>query len=170
VAWSHSIWGWQLTISHAGLTVFWSVLAKAWLSILVLILLTSTTSMTLLLLAMEKLKVPQPLITTISFMYRYVFILEDEVMRMRQARDSRNLGSRRLWQIKVVGHMIGTLFIRAYERGERTFAAMLSRGFDGRMHTLHRPTLKRADIQFATIVIASVISVRMLDFGLGLMR
>ena len=112
---------------------------------LAFILLTSTTPLPHLLLAMEKLKVPQALVMTTSFMYRYIFILEEEVMRMRQARDSRNFGGRRLWQIKVVGHMVGTLFIRAYERGERVYAAMLSRGFDGQVRALHCLALRRAD-------------------------
>ena len=55
-------------------------------------------------------------------MYRYIFILMDEVMRMRQARDSRNFGGGRQRQVQTVGNMIGTLFLRSYERGERVYA------------------------------------------------
>ncbi|GAJ02568.1 unnamed protein product, partial [marine sediment metagenome] len=57
---------------------------------------------------------------------------------MKQARDSRNFGSSRLRQLRTIGNMVGTLFIRSYERGERVYAAMLARGFDGQCRTLKR--------------------------------
>jgi cobalt/nickel transport system permease protein len=33
--------------------------------------------------------------------------------------------------------MVGSLFLRAIERAERVYAAMLSRGYDGRVRSLH---------------------------------
>ena len=84
----------------------------------------------------------------LSFMYRYLFVLVDETMRMKQARDSRNFGGGRLWQIRTIGNMIGTLFIRSYERGERIYAAMVARGFDGQTQTLDCLNFRRADACF----------------------
>jgi cobalt/nickel transport system permease protein len=34
--------------------------------------------------------------------------------------------------------MVGSLFIRSYERSERVYAAMLARGFDGTVRGLER--------------------------------
>jgi cobalt/nickel transport system permease protein len=68
-----------------------------------------------------------------SFMYRYSFILIDEMHRMKRARDSRSFGGRSFWQTQVIGHMIGTLFLRSFHRGERVYLAMLSRGYHGTM-------------------------------------
>jgi len=68
-----------------------------------------------------------------SFMYRYSFILIDEMYRMKRARDSRCFGGRWFWQSKIIGHMIGTLFLRSFHRGERVYLAMLSRGYHGTM-------------------------------------
>ena len=45
--------------------------------------------------------------------------------------------------------MTGTLFIRSYERGERVYAAMLARGFDGHSRTLNQLNLKPADVYFS---------------------
>ena len=84
----------------------------------------------------------------LSFMYRYIFVLVDEVMRMKQARDSRNFGGRRLWQLRTIGNMIGTLFIRSYERGERVYAAMMARGFSGHTRTLENLSFRPADALF----------------------
>jgi len=139
---------WRLTVTDSGLEVLWAVLTRAGLSILSLILLTSTTRMTVLLRGMEQLRLPRVMVMILSFMYRYIFVLADEVMRMKRARDSRNFGGRRLWQLRTIGNMIGILFIRSYERGERIYSAMLSRGFDGHSRTLHTLRFRRADALF----------------------
>ena len=149
VAGSYNIWLWQVSVTYSGLQVLWNILAKAWLSILSLILLTSTTKMTNLLKGLEQLRMPKLMVMILSFMYRYIFVLIDEVMRMKQARDSRNFGGGWWWQLRTIGNMIGTLFIRSYERGERVYAAMLARGFDGRSRTLNRLSFKPADAYFA---------------------
>jgi cobalt/nickel transport system permease protein len=148
VAGSYNLWLWQVSVTHSGLQIMYNILAKAWLSILSLILLTSTTRFSNLLKGLEQLRLPKVIVMLLSFMYRYIFILVDEVMRMRQARDSRSFGGRRLRQIGVMGNMIGTLFIRSYERGERVYAAMMARGFDGHSRTLDRLHFSRVDVCF----------------------
>ena len=160
VAGSYNIWFWEVTVTHSGIQVFLNILAKAWLSILSLILLTATTRFSHLLKGMEQLRLPRIMVMILSFMYRYIFVLVDEVMRMKQARDSRNLGGGRLRQIRTVGNMIGTLFIRSYERGERVYAAMMARGFDGQTRTLEKPVFGQRDLLFVVIlglVLASAI-------------
>ncbi|UCG55196.1 MAG: cobalt ECF transporter T component CbiQ [Dehalococcoidia bacterium] len=150
LAFVFDIWRWHLSVTHNGLELLWSILAKSWLSILSLILLTSTTGFASLLKGLERLRMPRVMVMLLSFMYRYIFLLTDETMRMKQARNSRNFGSGRLRQISTVGNMIGTLFIRSYERGERIYAAMVSRGFDGHSRTLDRLRFNRTDIYFIT--------------------
>jgi cobalt/nickel transport system permease protein len=148
VAGSYNIWLWQVTVTYSGLQVFWNILAKAWLSILSLILLTSTTRFSSLLKGLEKIRLPRVMTMILSFMYRYLFVLVDEVMRMKQARDSRNFGGGRLRQLRTIGNMIGTLFIRSYERGERVYAAMVARGFDGQTRTLESLSFRQVDAYF----------------------
>jgi len=145
---SYNIWLWQVSVTYNGLQVLVNIVIKAWLSILSLILLTSTTKLANLLKGLEQLRMPRVMVMILSFMYRYIFVLVDEVMRMKQARDSRNFGGKRLWQIRTVGNMIGTLFIRSYERGERVYAAMLTRGFDGQTRTLDHLNFRPADAYF----------------------
>ncbi len=141
---------WNISITREGLLLFSSVLIKSWISVTNLILLTSTTSFSRLLKGMERLHMPYLLVMLLSFMYRYIFILTDEVMRMKQARDSRNFSGSRGWQLKTIGNMIGTLFIRSYERGERVYASMMSRGFDGQSRSLDSLAFTRLDALFGT--------------------
>jgi cobalt/nickel transport system permease protein len=105
---------------------------------------------------------PRVMTMILSFMYRYLFVLVDEVMRLKQARDSRSFGGSRWWQLRVIGNMVGTLFIRSYERGERVYAAMLARGFDGHSRTLNRLNFKPVDayfgISFALVIILTALA------------
>jgi len=145
---SFNIWHWQVSITDEGLLFSWNVLIKAWLSVLSLTLLSSTTQFSELLKGLEQLRMPRVLVMTLSFMYRYIFVLIDEVIRMKQARDSRNFGGKRMWQLKTIGNMVGTLFLRSYERGERVYGAMVARGFDGKTRTLSNLRLARHDLYF----------------------
>ena len=163
VAGSYNIWLWQISVTYSGLQVFWAILTRAWLSILSLILLTSTTKFSSLLKSLEQLRMPRVMVMLLSFMYRYLFVLVDEMMRMMQARDSRNFGGRRLWQIRTIGNMIGTLFIRSYERGERVYSAMMARGFDGQTRTLESLNFRQLDVVFGislglVLILATVLN------------
>jgi cobalt/nickel transport system permease protein len=157
VAASISLGSWHITLSEPGLEVFRNVLVKSWLSIITLVMLAATTSINSLLKAMEELKMPSIMVMLLSFMYRYIFLLTDEVLRMKQARDSRSFGGSRMWHIKTIGRMIGTLFIRSYERGERVYAAMAARGFDGQGRSLTGLAFSRADGVFGVAVASLVI-------------
>jgi cobalt/nickel transport system permease protein len=66
-------------------------------------------------------------------MIRYVDVVAEDMRRMKVARESRGYDPRWLWQARALGASIGALFIRSYERGERVYLAMLSRGYVGRV-------------------------------------
>jgi len=108
------------------------ILIKAYLATLCMILLSSTTKFNHLLKALQALRIPKIMILILSFMYRYIFILLDEVLRMKRAMASRQAGrASRLFEIKTLAGLIGALFVRSYERAERVYCAMCSRGFTG---------------------------------------
>ncbi len=138
VVWTWHPFSWELSVTDEGLYLFGAVVMKAWLSVMISGLLVATTPFQDLLQAMRSLRVPSVLTATISFMYRYLFVLVDEAMRLQTARAARSVGSGRTlgWRARVLGGMIGSLFIRSYERSERIYAAMLSRGFAGEFRTL----------------------------------
>ena len=159
VATTVNLWGWHISFTRNGLELMGSILTKSWLSILSLIALTSTTGFAEMLKGMEKLRVPGVIVMLLSFMYRYLFLLTDEIMRMKQARDSRGIGGKRLWQVKTAGNMIGTLFIRSYERGERVYASMVARGFDGHSRILENLHFRRMDAVFITVLSLALVAI-----------
>ena len=127
VLWS---WGW-LQITTEGLTVLGSVTLKVLLSLLTLNVLILTTSIPALLHALTVLRTPPLLVAILASMYRYIGVLMGELNAMRRAAAARNFSGSNRWQRLVVGNMIGALFIRTYERGERVYQAMLARGYTG---------------------------------------
>jgi len=113
-----------------------AILARESLAFLGTILLLQVTSFPALLVGLRRLGVPATLVATLHFMYRYLFVLTDELDRMVQARRARSF--RRpggLGWLSLVS-LIGVLFLRTFERGERVHAAMLARGWDGTLRTL----------------------------------
>lgn len=138
----------NLPVSYQGAMLFVSIVIKAGLSIIAMTLLMASTDFSCLLKALEKLRVPAVLIMIISFMYRYVFVLEDELMKMRLAKDCRTVGGSRWFHLKAQANMLGVLFIRAYERAEKVYLAMCARGFDGQMRTLYEYKVTAKDMFF----------------------
>jgi cobalt/nickel transport system permease protein len=142
---------WRLVATDAGVLRFTSVVVRSWLSIQMAILLTATTQFPDLIHALRHLRVPAPLVAVISFMYRYLFVLVDEVMRLLRARDARSAyhqsggKSPLIWRARVAGNMAGQLFLRSYDRSERVYAAMLARGYQGQLLTLNPHEMKRMD-------------------------
>jgi cobalt/nickel transport system permease protein len=105
---------------------------RAVLCLMLLILLTNTTRFVELLRGLRKLGCPQILVMNLSFLYRYLFVLTEEAMRMKQARDCRRFRRAPFREeLKVLSSMLGTLLIRSFERAERMHGAMLSRGYSG---------------------------------------
>lgn len=103
---------------------------KGMLSASIFIILVSTTRFTALLDVLRAARMPRPVVSTLSFMYRYVFIIMDQGMRMQRARETRYFGGFYGRQAGVFANMISSLFVRSFERGERVYNAMLMRGFD----------------------------------------
>jgi cobalt/nickel transport system permease protein len=147
-----------------GLIKFGSILLRSWLSVQAAILLVATTRFPDMIHAFEHLRVPVVLTTIVSFLYRYLFVLTDEVMRLLRAREARSAtvagyrsGRNVAWRARVTGNMAGQLFLRSYERSDRIYNAMLARGYTGQMRTLNPHVMKNSDWSFATLSIVIIL-------------
>lgn len=121
------------SLSVDGSWAAWNVFAKASLGATASIIVTATTSTTALIAGLGRLRVPAVLVAIVSFMFRYLDLLSDELGRMRLAMVARCHDPRWLWQVRPVASSAGALFVRSYERGERVHQAMAARGFTGTM-------------------------------------
>ena len=87
--------------------------------------------------AAQALWIPGPLVQVAVLTYRYVFVFNAELSRLRIALRARGYHNRvSLHSYRTAGHVAGVLLVRGYEQGERVGHAMRCRGFDGRFHSL----------------------------------
>lgn len=151
---------WGFLISGGWLTAA-DIAIKFALGVLALTAMMCTTPFALLLEAARRMRAPRMLVVQLGFLYRYIFVLIDEAMRIRRGRDFRGAAeapvSRRL---AAVGGIIGSLFIRTLERSERIGAAMGARGYRGEPHSLHRLRFRLADAVFLAGVAAYLLGCR----------
>jgi cobalt/nickel transport system permease protein len=146
------LWSWgPLQITTVGLTVLGSVTLKVLLSLCLVNILILTTSIPALLNAFIALRMPPLLVAIMASMYRYLGVLMAELNAMRQAAIARNLMANNLATRLIIGHIIGSLFIRTYERGERIYQAMLARGYQGLPPVETVPPLRKWDVFALTI-------------------
>lgn len=156
-----SVLRWRLAITDVGALRFANVMVKAWLSALLAITLVTTTHFLELARAMRSLGIPLVLTSVILLMYRYLYVLVDEAQRLIRAREARTAsaedgreGGSIFWRAQVTGRMIGTLFLRTYERSERIYQAMLARGFNGEIRVLRPARVGRHDLACGSLGLA----------------
>jgi cobalt/nickel transport system permease protein len=159
-----------LTLTVEGSVRFLSLLLKSWVSVQIAILLTVTTAFPDLLWGLRALRIPRPLISIVSFMYRYMFVLADETLRLMRARAARSgvgagkSGGSLAWRGRVAGGMVGNLTLRAFERSDRIYDAMVARGFQGEIKTLAPPQLTDLDRNVAVGWVTGLAMIALIAF------
>ena len=124
--------GW-FEVSRDGLWSAWGIIAKATIGASASIVLVATTEVPGILRGMRTLRVPSVIVGIAGFMVRYLELIADELGRVRQAMVARGHDARWIWQARPLATAAGSMFVRAYERGERIHSAMVGRGYTGEM-------------------------------------
>jgi cobalt/nickel transport system permease protein len=158
----------SLYYSPAGMERFLSIAIKSWISVQAAILLSATTRFPDLLAALRQLGVPRLLVAVTGLMWRYLFVMFEEVTRLLRARSSRSAtpvsggktGGSLLWRARVAGGMAGSLFLRSLERSDRVYAAMLARGYSGDPPVFAATPLTGTDrriLIFGAVILAAIL-------------
>lgn len=173
---------WTLIASVEGLERFISIALKSWLSVQAAIVMAACTPFPELLQAMRAVGIPRLLVAMFGLTWRYIFVLVDEALRLMRARAARSgvnpdfsppestsgqrERSRRahegggiVWRAQVTGGMAGSLFLRGFERSDRIYTAMLSRGYDGEVRLMPLPVLSGISklILFAGLLLLGIL-------------
>ncbi|MBU7007045.1 cobalt ECF transporter T component CbiQ [Phosphitispora fastidiosa] len=134
---SLEIQGWEIKIYGEGLILGTTVLLRIISSVSILLCLSLTTPVHELGYALIWFRIPRVIVEILLLTYRYLFVLWDEGMRIRQAQamrlgypDWRNPAG---WKkaVNSTSTLMAMVFIRAYDRAENTFSAMQIRGYNG---------------------------------------
>jgi len=114
--------------------------------------LLSTSSVFALNHAMAHMKLPTKLINLFFFSWRYLHVLEEEFHNMRRAAFARGFEpTTSFFTYKTYANILGGLFVRSMDRGERVYRAMVCRGFNGTFPLLSHFHLHSRDLLAAAI-------------------
>lgn len=118
----------------------------------------ATTSINQILSSLKTLKVPDIFLETFLLIYKYIFVINDDGLKLRDAQMVR-LGYKDFkTSIKSMGTLWGALFLKSINRGEKIVDALNIRGYNGRIfYPSQLESLKILDITI--LIIAGVFPV-----------
>jgi cobalt/nickel transport system permease protein len=148
----------------SGWISFLSIMLKFILTISAALILIATTSFPGVCRALHKLGVPALFTSQLLFLYRYLFVLAEETMRMMRARDMRSFRNHGP-SIRTAARLIGVLFMRTVERSERIYNAMLCRGFQGDFPAVRAGRFSMRDAVFIFVSSAALIALRVYNIS-----
>ena len=114
----------------------------------------ATAELTHTLQGFASLGLPPSLTQMILLCHRYLFVFQQEITRMQRAMRVRGfVPGTNLATLRTTGNGLGMLFIRSFERTERVYEAMLSRGYQGAFPATSREKITTGDLAKAAISI-----------------
>ena len=128
----------SLNVSGGWLS-FGSIMVRFVLTVSAALILVSCTGIHRLCAGMERMGVPGVFAMQLLFLYRYFFVIGDEGLRMKRSVEIRSSHARALG-LRVYGQLIGHLLLRAMDRAQRIYRAMVARGFDGEIRMIQPAT------------------------------
>ncbi len=127
-----ALWIGPLAVGGGWLS-FVSILLRFALTVGAAMALIAVTSFDGLCHGMRQLGMPRALAIQLLCLYRYIFVLVEEALRLSRARALRSFGGRGLG-MKTYGSLAGHLLLRTLDRAARIHLAMRCRGFSGEFH------------------------------------
>lgn len=128
---------------------FLSITLRFILTVTAALILVATTGIDAICAALLRMGVPKVVVTQLLFMYRYIHVLLDELIRVIQAYGLRSFHGEKL-RFRVWGSLIGQLLMRTMDRARRIYSAMLCRGFDGEIRMVRTHNISGADLIYIT--------------------
>jgi len=141
-----SFWEWHLIGYEDGLAHGLLIMFRVVGGVSLILLLSLSTPTNKLFLAASWFRVPKIFIELTLLVYRYIFVLIEEVVAIRDAQKVR-LGYHNWHQsIRSLGVLGGSLILRAYDRAGRVYEAMSARGYSGSLPIEYTEPFSRKDL------------------------
>lgn len=145
-----------LTISERGVRAAALIGCKGVAIVTFVLVLLTAAPFHVTMQAAHSLHVPGLLVHLTLLSYRYLFVLSNELARLRTALRVRGFRSRMTaHSYRTVAHVAGALLVRSHERAERVGHAMRCRGFDGNFRSLVEFRTTPADVLLFVLLAGS---------------
>ncbi|PLX92362.1 MAG: cobalt ECF transporter T component CbiQ [Desulfuromonas sp.] len=130
-----------------GWVSFLSILLRFSLTISAALILIATCSFPGICMALNRLGTPRIFTVQLLLLYRYLFVLSEEAIRLVRGRALRSVDRRGL-TLRMFAQLLSQLLLRTLDRAQRIHLAMLCRGFDGNIRVRRTLTIGRREILF----------------------
>jgi len=154
-----------LDISMEGVVLSGQITLKSNAIMMAFLALATTMTTATLGHALTRLRVPGALVHLLLMTYRYLFVLEQEYLRLLRSAKIRGFqpGSN-LHTYRTYAHIVGMLFVKASNRAERVHHAMLCRGFSGKFYSLMELKENPWNNRFAALMTVIMAGLVMLEW------
>lgn len=133
---------------------------KALTSITIMIILLFTQPAEKFLAGLNDLKMPTILIQICFLTYRYIFLLLDDLKKMKKALASRSFNARwKLRAFKVYGELISTMLVKSIDRSDEIYKAMKARGYAGQLSFEQPRAIELHDIRKAVAFLVIIVTI-----------
>ncbi len=145
-----------LTITDTGLMTFYTVLIKAFLSVLIVSSLVLSVEEKELFYGLRKIRVPAIMVSIIFLMYRYIFLIREESRAGQMAINSRVFKRSYHTVNKKLAYLMGNMLIKSFDRAENIYKSMESRGFTGEFY-IHDDRVNNAGPEIAALLLFTIL-------------
>ena len=152
-------------VTREGVLVSARITIKSNAILLAFIALIASSNVATLGNALSRLRIPEKIIYLLLLNYRYIFVMEDEYLRLVRSANIRGFRpTTNLHTYKTYAYLIGMLFVRASDRAERVYKAMLCRGFAGKFYSLHEFSFSQRDLIWSAVMTIAIIGLGILEW------
>jgi cobalt/nickel transport system permease protein len=117
---------------------------------------------------LERMGLPKVFAVQLQLLYRYLFVITGEGLRMMRGVELRSMG--RPLRFRTYASLVGHLLLRSMDRAQRVYQAMVARGFDGRIRVMRPAGVGGRDIAFLVGWVAFFVVARLWNLADGLGR
>ena len=153
----------DLSIS-GGWISFVSILTRFMLCMSAALILVATTGFYRICASLQQLKAPAVLTVQLLLLYRYLFLLVGEAIRLMRARQLRSY-KKRGSGIKSTGALISSLLTRTLTRAKRIHNSMRARGFNFELPFASNRRMRGSDFLVLATILPALVSLRVFDLA-----
>ena len=139
-----------------------SILLRFILTVGATLLLIATTGFPAICVALERLGAPRIFSVQLLMLYRYLFVLIEESIRMIRAYTLRSF-TRKKMRFRIFKQLLGNLLLHTLDRAQRIHMAMLARAFTGEIKIVRQYHFGWAEILYLFGLILFFTLIRFVD-------
>ncbi|WP_407355356.1 cobalt ECF transporter T component CbiQ [Methanolobus sp. WCC5] len=149
-----------IPVSLEGFTYASLIIIRALAAVTLAVTMLATTRFDMTMKALYALKVPGTLVQMLMFTYRYIFVITDEFSRMWESMECKGFTLKANYHgLSIFGNILGMLIIKSYDRTNRVYQAMVSKGYTGKPKTLIHLKMSAKDYALSTCIMGIAILV-----------